>query len=229
MATTTTKSGSRRKSAAKTAQGRRMGRPTGDYSAHAHILSGAAKVIGTKGLAACSVEDILEAAGVSRRTFYRFFRNKDEVFEALFEIGSRVLINSVHSAVEAAKTPLSKLEAGIGAFLEVQAEAGPLGAALMLEPLRPGSKLAARRREVIDEYNRLFEVETTRLNRPPADPLVFRGLVAAIEQISVALQTESNGKMDVERGKRAMLRIAAATLGLPGEAVPPMPPHNHKR
>lgn len=200
-----------------------MGRPTGDYSAHAQILNGAAKTISSKGLADCSVEDILESAGVSRRTFYRFFRNKEEVFEALFEIGSRILINAVVAAVEGAKTPLEKIEAGIGAFLEVQAQAGPLGQALMLEPLRPTSKLAARRREMIDEYTRLFEREAESLRRQPPDPLVFRGLVAALEQISVALHNEGAGKFDVERGKRIMLRIAGATLALPGEAVPPLP------
>lgn len=200
-----------------------MGRPTGDYSAHAQILNGAAKVIGAKGLVDCAVEDILEAAGVSRRTFYRFFRNKEEVFEALFDIGSRILINSVQSAVEAAKTTYAKLEAGIHAFLEVQAQAGPLGQALMLEPLRPTSKLAARRREVIDEYTRLFEIETQALRRQPPDPLVFRGLVAALEQISVALYHEGPGKFDIERGKRVMMRIAAATLAQPGETVPPLP------
>lgn len=228
MPTKSRSAGRRRPPETKPVRPRRMGRPTGDYSAHAQILNGAAKVIGAKGLAECAVEDILEAAGVSRRTFYRFFRNKEEVYEALFDIGSRILINSVQAAVEAAKTAADKIEAGIGAFLEVQAQAGPLGQALMLEPLRPTSKLAARRREVIEEYHRLFENEVDRLRRQAPDPLVFRGLVAALEMISVALHAEGPGKFDVERGKRVMLRIAMATLALPGERVPPMPQQNRR-
>lgn len=196
---------------------RRMGRPSGDFSAHAQILTGASQAFAAKGFAECSVEDILEAAGVSRRTFYRFFRNKEEVFEALFDLSAKVLLNTVHDAVAAEATPEAKLAAAIGAVLAVQADAGPLSRVLLLEPHHAGTRLAARRQEIIDSFMALFQREAQR----DVDPLVVRGLVAAMEQITLSLQADARGKPDVERGKRAMLRIAGATLGF--EQTPPLP------
>src|SRR4051812_34990074 len=43
------------------------------------ILASAIAVFTKKGAAATRVEDILESAGVARRTFYKYFRSKDDV------------------------------------------------------------------------------------------------------------------------------------------------------
>lgn len=49
-------------------------------STRARILEGARRAFARAGYAATRVEDILLEAGVSRPTFYRVFRNKDEVY-----------------------------------------------------------------------------------------------------------------------------------------------------
>ncbi|MCA9773871.1 MAG: helix-turn-helix transcriptional regulator, partial [Myxococcales bacterium] len=62
----------------KTAPTPRRGRPSDHGAMRAQILAGAADAFARKGYAPTTVEDILRAAGVSRQTFYRFFKNKDE-------------------------------------------------------------------------------------------------------------------------------------------------------
>ncbi len=51
------------------------------------ILKGAAKAFGESGLKATTVQDILNAAGVSRRTFYLHFRNIEAVLDAHAGVG----------------------------------------------------------------------------------------------------------------------------------------------
>lgn len=50
------------------------------------LLEHALTVLSRRGYAATRVEDICAAAGVSRATFYRYFENKDEVFDALIDL-----------------------------------------------------------------------------------------------------------------------------------------------
>src|SRR4249920_545594 len=62
------------------------------------ILRGAARVFGERGYGASSVEAILEAAQVSRRTFYRTFRSKEDVLRTLFDNSVQMLVRAVRDA-----------------------------------------------------------------------------------------------------------------------------------
>jgi AcrR family transcriptional regulator len=193
---------------------RRAGRPAADFSADNQILLGAAEAFGERGYAETSVEDICQAADVSRRTFYRFYRSKDDVFSILHDHAATALTMAVRSAVEQATNPVAKLEAAVDAYLRVQAAAGPLARVLFLEPLNPNSRFAARREAAIASFMELFHEASRKLNRKGADPLVYRGLLAALENVSIELLGE--GKMDeaaIARGRAVMLRILAGSLG----------------
>ena len=71
------------------------------------ILRGAAKVFGERGYSASSVEAILEAAQVSRRTFYRTFRSKEDVLAALFATKDRQSVLGTYSIDENGDTTLT--------------------------------------------------------------------------------------------------------------------------
>lgn len=203
---------------------RRMGRPGAAFDARAEILRGAAEAFG-RGYAATSVEDICKAADVSRRTFYRFFRNKDEAFEALFEAAQRVVVHAVRAAVAETATPLAKVEAAVEAFLRAHAAAGPLATTLVLESLRPDSALATRRAGLVEAFARMIEDELADLGRARVDPLLVRALVAALQHVSIGLHTEGGPVTEarLRRGKRVMVRIFAASLAAPDDPVPPLP------
>ena len=49
------------------------------------VLAAAVGVFSKHGIEATRIEDLLEASNVSRRTFYKYFRSKDEVLAALYE------------------------------------------------------------------------------------------------------------------------------------------------
>lgn len=212
-----------RRAAQSPPRARRMGRPSADFSARVEILRGASEAFG-RGYAATSVEDICEAAGVSRRTFYRSFRNKDEVFEALFDTAAIVLVQSMRDAAQAAATPLEKVDAAIHAFLRTHAQAGPVAATLVLESLRPDSPLAERRKQVTAGLAAMIEEEMAALGRERVDPLLVRGLVAALEHVAVTLYTEGRvTEARIRRLRRVMVRIFAASLAAPGDPIPPLP------
>jgi AcrR family transcriptional regulator len=181
------------------------------------ILRGAAKVFGERGYGGSSVEAILDAASVSRRTFYRTFRSKEDVLRTLFDNSVQMLIRAVREASGERKAEAAG--SAVDAYLRVHANAGPLARVLLLEQFSPGSPLAEQRNRAFATFSKLMTQAASRGGRGPADPLLVAAVVAGINQVCVQMATEyPNGNWDVARAKRAILRILSV-LDDPGSAL----------
>jgi AcrR family transcriptional regulator len=204
----------------------RNGKRLDAYSLRSRIIGKAAGVFGKRGAADTTVEDILQAAGVSRRTFYRFFQSKEDVLDALHEIGCNMLIGAARQVSALPGDPIERLKRALEAYLEYHVT---VGANVMYvvqgESMRAGSKLGPRRRAFLDTMAGMFGAEMEKATGVRADPLLLRSLLVAIESVSLMLRAESeSGTFDLERAKRVMLRIVLATVAAPsGDVVPPIP------
>src|SRR3954454_18377559 len=65
-------------------RGRRSARPTGD-DREAAILATAEQLLGERPLTEVSVDDLARGAGISRPTFYFYFRSRDAVLLTLLD------------------------------------------------------------------------------------------------------------------------------------------------
>lgn len=203
---------------------RRRGRPTGEFSARLQIVRGAMVAFGRDGYEGTTVESILEQAGVSRRTFYKFFRNKDELFAQVFDRAVEVLTNAVREAVAHKNDPVAKVYAGIEAYLSVMALAGSLARTLVAEQPAGDFSFSARRNAALQEFRQIIEKEFSAVHDTSIDPLLMDGLLAALDRVSVQIAVQSgSGQWDIERGKRVMVRIVGAALARTGEELPPLP------
>jgi AcrR family transcriptional regulator len=180
------------------------------------ILRGAAKVFGERGYGGSSVEAILDAASVSRRTFYRTFRSKEDVLRTLFDNSVQMLIRAVREATAERRTDETSAErrdpdaaaSAVDAYLRVHANAGPLARVLLLEQFSPGSPLAEQRNRAFATFSKLMTQAAARGGRGAADPLLVAAVVAGINQVCVQMATEfPSGNWDVARAKRAILQI----------------------
>ena len=108
-----------------------------------------------------SVEDVVRRAGVSRRTFYELFDNKDHVFLEAYDQVANLLVAQVRAANEGQEGFANRLIAGFRAFLELL-EASPTFARMcIVEVMAAGPAAVAKRTEVMGEFARLIE-ETSR-------------------------------------------------------------------
>lgn len=175
------------------------------------ILRGAAAAFGRKGYGATSVEVILAEARVSRRTFYKVFRSKDDVLRVLFENSVARLLAAVREAEQKPRSARERLTAAVEAYVQVHARAGPLARVLLLEQFSPNSPLAKQRQTAMTAFTALLSDAFAREGRERPDPILAHGVVAAINQIAVQMATEyPAGGWDIDRAKRAMLRILVA-------------------
>jgi AcrR family transcriptional regulator len=180
-----------------------------DDSVEVRIRRGAAAAFGRLGYAGTSVEAILEEAGVSRRTFYKHFRSKEDVFRALYDRAVGRLLRAVKQAdVPSEGGVVARVIKAVEAYIEVHEKAGPLARVMLLEQFSPGSPLARQRDEAMATFARLISRGARKAGAGEPDPILVMGVVAAINRICVQLAQESAADTwDTHRAKRAILRL----------------------
>jgi AcrR family transcriptional regulator len=184
--------------------------PRGRADSERQILRGAAAAFARDGYGGTSVEAILEASGVSRRTFYRFFRSKEDVFCKLFDRSVALLLRTVQEAFGTGNT-VGRVERALDGYLGVHVNAGDLARVLLLEQFRPGSVLSARREQAMTAFRELIRQQVKEVGNAEPDELVLHGVVAAINAVVVQMASEHPaGNWDVTRGKQAIRRLLSA-------------------
>jgi AcrR family transcriptional regulator len=88
------------------------------------LVAAARALFAARGYAAVGTEEIVRAAGVTRGALYHQFRDKEDLFEAVFEqVEAETTERVAAGALDGATAdPLSALKAGSRRFLEVCAE-----------------------------------------------------------------------------------------------------------
>lgn len=188
------------------------------------ILAGAAVAFGKLGAAETRVEDILEAAKVSRPTFYKAFESKEDVFDTLSERHHRDIRERILRAIEGTPEPILQVERAIEAFMRWRAELGAVGRVLDVEARLPGSRLARHRARTLDEVVSLAAAGMQAAGRAPVDPVLYHGLIAALERVAdTLLARHPVTEAAIQRACANAFRIVGGALAGPADAVPPLP------
>jgi AcrR family transcriptional regulator len=200
----------------------------GDDVVRAMVMRGAAKVFAQRGVRLASIDDILEASRISRRTFYRLYDNKEDVMLALYRIGTDRLVDGCRQAVSQETEPLRQIELCIDAHLRTAQELGRLVFVLGGEAQHHESQLHPVRIGVHEALTTLLAEGASARWKTPIDPLVFRALVLALEGLTrAALEAGDEGRRvqpaTLERTRKVMIRIATATLFGEGPGVAALP------
>jgi len=83
------------------------------------LLQAAREIFTAKGYAATATEEIVQRAGVTRGALYHHFRDKEELFQAVFEAAERELVEKVRAAIGSAQLgSWEGLSVGCQAFLD---------------------------------------------------------------------------------------------------------------
>jgi len=146
------------------------------------ILAAVAEVASTRGYGAMSVQDVVREAGVSRRTFYEQFKNKDHAFLAAYDEASGRLMTAIRAAIDAEETFEGKASAGFRAFLELLAASPAFAKMCIVEVLAAGPDAIARRARTMEEFTAFFEdaAERTLVRENPPSPLIAETIVGGV-------------------------------------------------
>ncbi|MFE9425537.1 TetR/AcrR family transcriptional regulator [Kitasatospora sp. NPDC006697] len=156
------------------------------------IATAAAELFAERGAEGTTAEDIARASGVALRTFYRYFRTKEEAVAPLLAAGGRRWLELIAAEDPALPVPQALARAAAGALTPADdraAEGLRWTRALLTDPgLR-----AVWRTVHQDSEDALVPVLAARVG-PEADPLELRlAAAAATAAIRVALESWAAG------------------------------------
>lgn len=134
------------------------------------ILAAVADVSSASSYADMSVEDIIGAAGISRRTFYEHYRNKHEAFLAAYDEAAERLLAAVRAAYESAAGFGNRVRSGIEVFLALLAADPSFARMCIVEVMAAGPDAVARRNQAMRSFGAMIEQNATELleHRPPS-------------------------------------------------------------
>jgi AcrR family transcriptional regulator len=136
------------------------------------ILTAVIDAVSFKGYAAMSVDDVITAAGVSRRTFYDTFEDKEDAFLAAFDRVGAELLRRIGDAYDASKSFPEGVTACLRTFLEFVAAEPRYAELCIVEVLAAGPTAIERRNEVMRTLAELVVSGARRARPGPLPPRI---------------------------------------------------------
>lgn len=133
------------------------------------MITGLVDVVATRGYKDTTVADITKAAGVSRRTFYEHFSDKEECFLAAYGMIADHLLKSMQAATEVFDEWPQKVRAALGTMLRFLSAEPELARVYAFEPIAAGGEIANRHRTSMQSLMEILR--EGRPGRPGAHPL----------------------------------------------------------
>jgi AcrR family transcriptional regulator len=159
-------------------------------SQRTRLIDAMAQMVAEKGYPATTVADVVERAGVSRRTFYEQFDDKEACFLAAYDAGLAAVLCRIGEAVEVnpAAPWRERARAGVESFLALLASEPAFAQALQVEILTAGPAALDRRTGMLVMFGGIWRNvhERARAEEPALPPLpdeVFTILSAGLEEL----------------------------------------------
>jgi AcrR family transcriptional regulator len=155
-------------------------RAAASASQRARLLEAMTRAVATKGYAKVTVADVVSLAGVSRRTFYEQFSDKEDCFLAAYTTGSQAVIDDIAAAVRASDSDdwRERVRVGITTYLEILSAEPDLARTLLVDVLGAGPRAVELRRRVRERFAALYAGEEGVVSEP-----YRRALVGAISEL----------------------------------------------
>ena len=184
------------------------------------LFAAASAVFARMGYADATAEAIAREAGMSKATFYEHFANKEECIIALFDVGTRDVLNVMRDAADEtpADDPRARVRVTLGAFLGTLAEFPDDSQTLLVEIVGAGPRAMEHRDRALEAVSQyLIELNeqdaergATPLLASPHDAYAITG--AVVELASRQIRTGVPGDIrDLEPViERLILGLLAA-------------------
>ncbi len=119
------------------------------------LLDALAEVIAEEGYLDTTVHKILKRAGISRRTFYEIFTDKEDCFLVAYQEAADHILVLVQRACRLGGTPEIRIENSLRALLEFVESEPKVARMLVVEVLAAGEKARVRRAKTMERLTAL--------------------------------------------------------------------------
>ena len=178
----------------------------------ARVLAALCEVVAERGAAGATVAHIVVRAGVSRRTFYQLFADREECFLAAFDQAVERAAARVLPAFAGGGRWRERVRGGLVALLGFFDEEPELGALCVVHALGAGPRALERRAQVVRVLVAVVEEGCVETRRGEVPPLAGEGVVGAV--LAVLHTRLSERGSEPERGRARLTGLAGPLMGM---------------
>lgn len=190
----------------------------------ARMLAAMVELVAERGAASVTVAHVVDCSGVSRRTFYEVFDDREDCFLVAFDEAVLKLRGVVSPAYETPGRWREKIRAGLIALLEFLDHDPSTGRLVIVETLAAGPRALERRKHVLTHIITAIDhgrAETSRNEGPP--PLTAEGTVGAVLSVIHTRLSPDMGGLGTDTmgpGTSPASTPASARTRLDGDSTP---------
>jgi AcrR family transcriptional regulator/DNA-binding MarR family transcriptional regulator len=186
------------------------------------MIAAMVEVARERGVGQVTVADIVARSGVSRRTFYEVFEDREDCFLAAFDEAVERAAGRVVPAFAAGGGWRERVRSGLGALLEFFDDEPGLGVFCVVDALGAGPRALERRARVVDvlvdavDEGRGEARGSLRPTRLTAEGVVggVLGVLYARLATGVSGPGAGSGGLPPERGCHPLLRLVGPLMGM---------------
>lgn len=157
-------------------------------SRQAGVLEAAGKLLAEKTSADITVEQLIQSAGTSRPTFYRWFPDGiEQVLDMLIARANQDLMLRIISVVDQPNDLPRKIEAGIQAYFDWGKEMGPVTYGIYREGFDESSPAWKYRQQTLTAINNMMSDQANELGFDYVSDLAIETLVGWVESAGATL------------------------------------------
>ncbi|HEV7757478.1 MAG TPA: TetR/AcrR family transcriptional regulator [Acidimicrobiales bacterium] len=188
------------------------------------LLTAMTDAVAEKGFANTVVADVVARSGVSRATFYQLFRDKEDCFQAAYEMNAQLVARFMEMGLEELQNdtrsgPLETLERVLGLYIDTLATAPALARVFLVEVYAAGPEAIAQRRTSLERFVDIVaathEGHTgflgTRKSQRFAAEMIVNAVSAAVTNIIGVGDTQELRELQKKLTRLARQLFAAAT------------------
>jgi len=190
-------------------------------SQEGRLICAVADSVAAKGYAPTSVADVIALAGISRKTFYEYFDDKEACFLASYDTGARAIYDAMVNAADGLEGWEETLDAVFSTWLEFLQADLAFTRAYMIEFWAAGDAARERWKQRRDRTARLLEVlhEQARDEDPaivPVSDTVIAAVVGGINRVVISHVLAGHGA-PLTSLKPELVRFIKMTLASHGQ------------
>lgn len=198
------------------------GREAVTASQRARMLEAVVQAVAEHGYANVTVADVVGVAGVSRRTFYEQFADKQDCFLSAYRTGVEVVVAGVVEASASAPEDdwRERLRVGLEEYARLLASEPTFARTLLIDVLGAGREAVELRQQLSEEFVRLFEAVAARAAASeaailPVPDVFLRALVGGIGEL-VQQHIVREGAETLEDLAPTLARVAETVIAYGG-------------
>lgn len=145
------------------------------------------RVVAETGYEATTVEQVLVEAGISRRTFYELFDDREDCFVAAYDDAMTRVLRVVTDAYLDCAEPERRIEHALETFLELLAAEPDLARVCVVEVFAAGPRARERRADAMDHLAKLVQHALSDMRGDDRlDRLSAQALIGAVHELIYA-------------------------------------------